>query len=98
MLNDDIGKPANPAAGQPQVSAGQPAMANPAAWAVTAFATTSFMLGMYNTRLLNPAGAGIVIPAAFFFGGLVQIIVAIMEISRATCSARWCSAPTGRSG
>ena len=62
--------------------AAQPAMANPAAWAVTAFATTSFMLGMYNTHLLNPAGAGIVIPAAFFFGGLIQIIVAIMEISR----------------
>lgn len=57
-------------------------MANPGAWAVTAFATTSFMLGMYNTHLLNPAGAGIVIPVAFFFGGLIQIIVAIMEISR----------------
>jgi len=40
------------------------------------------MLGMYNTHLLNPAGAGIVIPVAFFFGGLIQIIVAIMEISR----------------
>jgi uncharacterized protein len=44
-------------------------MANPAAWAVTAFATTSFMLGMYNTHLLNPAGEGIVIPVAFFFTG-----------------------------
>jgi succinate-acetate transporter protein len=57
-------------------------MANPAAWAVTAFATTSFMLGMYNTHLLNPAGAGIVIPVAFFFGGFIQIVVAIMEINR----------------
>jgi uncharacterized protein len=66
----------------PHISAGRPAMADPGAWAVTAFATTSFMLGMYNTHLLNPAGAGIVIPVAFFFGGLIQIIVAIMEISR----------------
>ncbi len=57
-------------------------MANPAAWAVTAFATTSFMLGIYNAHLLNPVGAGVVIPVAFFFGGLIQIIVAIMEISR----------------
>jgi len=57
-------------------------MANPAPWAVTAFATTSFMLGMYQTGLLNSAGVPIVLPAAFFFGGLVQIIVAIMEFSR----------------
>lgn len=70
------------AAGQPHVSAARPAMADPGAWAVTAFATTSFMLGMYNSGLLNAAGAPIVIPAAFFFGGLIQIIVAIMEISR----------------
>jgi uncharacterized protein len=57
-------------------------MANPAPWAVTAFATTSFMLGMYQTHLLNNAGIPIVLPAAFFFGGLVQIIVAIMEFTR----------------
>jgi uncharacterized protein len=58
------------------------AMANPAPWAVTAFATTSFMLGMYQTNMLNNAGILIVLPAAFFFGGLVQIIVAVMEFSR----------------
>jgi succinate-acetate transporter protein len=57
-------------------------MANPAPWAVTAFATTSFMIGMYQTGLLNSAGVPIVLPAAFFFGGLVQIIVAVMEFSR----------------
>ncbi len=65
--------------------ASQPAravMANPAPWAVTAFGTTSFMIGMYQTGLLNAAGTPIVLPAAFFFGGLVQIIVAIMEFSR----------------
>ena len=47
-------------------------IANPAPWAVTAFATTSFMLGMYQTHLLDNAGISIVLPAAFFFGGLVQ--------------------------
>ncbi|MCD2197339.1 acetate uptake transporter [Actinomycetospora endophytica] len=56
--------------------------ADPGAWAVTAFATTSFMLGMYNTGLIDKAGAAIVIPVAFFFGGLIQIIVAILEIQR----------------
>jgi uncharacterized protein len=57
-------------------------MANPAPWAVTAFGTTSFMIGMFQTGLLNSAGTPIVLPAALFFGGLVQIIVAIMEFSR----------------
>jgi uncharacterized protein len=57
-------------------------MANPAPWAVTAFATTSFMIGMYQTHLLDNRGLPIVLPAALFFGGLVQIIVAIMEFIR----------------
>jgi uncharacterized protein len=73
-----VGQQAEPAQ---QVPA-RAGMANPAPWAVTAFATTSFMLGMFQTGLLNNAGVLIVLPAAFFFGGLVQIIVAIMEFSR----------------
>jgi uncharacterized protein len=40
------------------------------------------MLGVYNAGLLNAAGVPIVFPVAFFFGGLIQIIVAIMEILR----------------
>jgi len=74
-----IGERADAAQAPPPARAG---MANPAPWAVTAFATTSFMLGMYQTHMLNNAGISIVLPAAFFFGGLVQIIVAIMEFSR----------------
>lgn len=69
-------------ANQPQLPVARPAMADPGAWAVTAFATTSFMLGMYNTHLLNVTGVPIVFPVAFFFGGLIQIIVAVLEISR----------------
>jgi succinate-acetate transporter protein len=80
MTTSDATRPS--AAGQ-QVPIPAPAgMANPAPWAVTAFATTSFMLGMYQTHILNNAGILIVLPAAFFFGGLVQIIVAILEFSR----------------
>jgi len=74
-----IGEQAEAAEAPPPARAG---MANPAPWAVTAFATTSFMLGMYQTHMLNNAGIPIVLPAAFFFGGLVQIIVAVMEFSR----------------
>jgi len=75
-----IGQQAGPAQQVPPSA--RAGMANPAPWAVTAFATTSFMLGMYQTHMLNNAGIPIVLPAAFFFGGLVQIIVAIMEFTR----------------
>jgi uncharacterized protein len=75
-----IGQQAEPAHQAPTPA--KAGMANPAPWAVTAFATTSFMIGMYQTHLLNNAGISIVLPAAFFFGGLVQIIVAIMEFTR----------------
>lgn len=57
-------------------------LADPGAWAVTAFATTSFMLGMYNAHLISAGGVAIVIPVAFFFGGMVQVIVAILEVLR----------------
>lgn len=79
MTTSDTTRPAP--AGQQALPAAV-GMANPAPWAVTAFATTSFMLGMYQTHMLDNAGIPIVLPAAFFFGGLVQIIVAIMEFSR----------------
>jgi uncharacterized protein len=75
-----VGQQAEPAQQVPPPA--KAGTANPAPWAVTAFATTSFMLGMYQTHLLNNAGILIVLPAAFFFGGLVQIIVAIMEFTR----------------
>jgi uncharacterized protein len=80
MTTSDATRPS--AAGQEAPVATPTGMANPAPWAVTAFATTSFMLGMYQTHILNNAGILIVLPAAFFFGGLVQIIVAIMEFTR----------------
>jgi uncharacterized protein len=75
-----IGQQAEPAQQAPTPA--KAGMANPAPWAVTAFATTSFMIGMYQTHLLDNRGFPIVLAAALFFGGLVQIIVAIMEFTR----------------
>ena len=57
-------------------------LADPGAWAVTAFATTSFMLGLYNTHLIGQGSLPIVFPVAFFFGGLVQLMVGVLEIGR----------------
>ena len=79
-MTTPVGEQAHPAQQVPPPA--QAGMADPAPWAVTAFATTSFMLGMFQTGLLNAKGILIVLPATFFFGGLVQIIVAIMEFTR----------------
>ncbi|MEV0074243.1 acetate uptake transporter [Amycolatopsis sp. NPDC050768] len=57
-------------------------IADPGAWAILAFSATSLMLGLYNGNFVNPAGAALVIPVAFFFGGAIQIIVAVLEVVR----------------
>jgi succinate-acetate transporter protein len=55
--------------------------ANPGPWAVIAFATTSFMLGVYNAGLLPHGGVPIVVDVALIFGGLMQIIVGVLEFA-----------------
>ena len=71
--------PAQPVA--PAAAASSP-LADPGPWAVAAFATTSFILGLYNTHLLGSGSLPIVFPFAFFYGGLIQIIVGILEVQR----------------
>jgi len=70
------------AAGASRAGASAGPLADPGAWAVTAFATTSFMLGLYNTHLIGSGSLPIVFPVAFFYGGLIQIIVGILEVGR----------------
>jgi succinate-acetate transporter protein len=54
-------------------------LGNPGPWAVLAFSTTSFMLGVVNAGLLNGAGMPVVLDVALIFGGIMQIIVAVLE-------------------
>lgn len=49
-------------------------------WGVTAFATTSFVLGIYNAGLLHSGGVPLVLDMALIFGGLMQVICGILEI------------------
>jgi uncharacterized protein len=70
---EQVSEPAG-TAGPALAAAARPGLADPGAWAVTAFATTSFMLGMYNANLINAASAAIVIPVALFFGGLFAVL------------------------
>jgi succinate-acetate transporter protein len=40
------------------------------------------MLGLYNAGIIDSASLPIFLPVAFFFGGLVQLIVAVLEVLR----------------
>jgi succinate-acetate transporter protein len=74
---DDVpALPARPAAGITSQ------LADPGPWAVMAFATTSFILGLYNAHLLGSGSLPIVFPFAVFYGGLIQIVVGILEVQR----------------
>ncbi|HEY1775468.1 MAG TPA: acetate uptake transporter [Solirubrobacteraceae bacterium] len=80
-MTTTVAPPVSPA--RPEITAARPSpLADPAPWAVTAFATTSFMLGWYNTGEIGHASLPIVFPVAFFFGGLIQILVGILEVGR----------------
>lgn len=56
--------------------------ADPGHWAVFAFATTSFALGWVNSDFIGASAVGVVLPLALIFGGLVQLLVAILEVFR----------------
>ena len=60
----------------------RPTIGDPGSWAILAFSTTSLMLGLYNGDFVNAAGSSLVIPVALFFGGGVQILVAVLEVIR----------------
>jgi succinate-acetate transporter protein len=56
--------------------------ADPGDLAVTSFGASSLMLGIVNAHLINATAIGIVLPTAFIFGGLVQVIAAVIEVVR----------------
>lgn len=55
---------------------------DPGHWAVFAFATTSFMLGFVNAHLIGGSAVFIVLPVSLIFGGLAQLLVAMLEVAR----------------
>jgi len=64
--------------------------ANPGALGLGAFALTTFLLSMVNAGIIAPASIGVVLPMAFFYGGLAQVLAGIWEfksnnIFGATC-------------
>jgi len=57
----------------------KPAFANPAPLGLIAFGLTTVILSIINASILPKGGEPVVLPLAFVFGGLVQMIAGIME-------------------
>ena len=65
-------------------------IANPGALGLGAFALTTFLLSVINAGIIAPANIGVVLPMAFFYGGLAQVLAGMWEfksgnIFGATC-------------
>ena len=56
-----------------------PKIANPAPLGLVGFGLTTVLLSCVNAGLIPAAGANAVVPMAFAFGGLAQIIAGILE-------------------
>jgi succinate-acetate transporter protein len=53
--------------------------ANPAALGLVGFGLTTVLLSLINAGVLPAGGEGVVVPLAFAYGGLIQIIAGLME-------------------
>ncbi|MFJ9774322.1 acetate uptake transporter [Kitasatospora sp. NPDC101157] len=58
------------------------AVADPGALGLAAFAMTTFVLSWFNAGLINESVAGVVLPLALFYGGIVQLLAGMWEFRR----------------
>ncbi|MCX4553624.1 acetate uptake transporter [Streptomyces sp. NBC_01267] len=71
---------ATPAAGTRV--ADSPHIADPGALGLGAFAMTTFVLSVFNAGLINVSVEAVVLPIAFFYGGIVQLLAGMWEFRR----------------
>jgi succinate-acetate transporter protein len=53
--------------------------ADPGPLGLAGFAMTTFVLSMYNSHLVNPAGEAAVLGLALFYGGVAQLLAGMWE-------------------
>ena len=63
-------------AGQPPLA---PNIADPAPLGLAAFALTTFLLSLFNAKLLGEVGEPLVFAVALFYGGLAQFVAGMWE-------------------
>jgi succinate-acetate transporter protein len=66
----------------PTVGSTQPVIADPGPLGLAAFAMTTFVLSVFNTRLLNISLEGVVLPLALAYGGGVQLLAGMWEFRK----------------
>lgn len=71
--------PTNAAAGSQAAVA---AIADPAPLGLAAFAGTTFVLSCFNANLISATLSAVVIPLAFFYGGLAQLLAGMWEFRK----------------
>jgi succinate-acetate transporter protein len=69
----------DPTAGRTAAVVSSPAIANPGPLGLAAFATTTFILSMFNSGLVSAAGEPIVFGMALAYGGLAQMLAGMWE-------------------
>jgi len=69
----------DPTAGRTAEAVSTPAIANPGPLGLAAFATTTFILSMFNSGLVSSAGEPIVFGMALAYGGLAQMLAGMWE-------------------
>ncbi len=57
-------------------------LADPAPLGLAAFGFTTFLLSFINVGILSPASVSVVMPLAFSYGGLAQILTGAFEMRR----------------
>ena len=62
-----------------ETPAGMPTIANPAPLGLAGFGLTTVVLSCINASLIPPEAGSVVVPLAFAYGGLAQIIAGILE-------------------
>jgi len=73
-LGDD-----DPTAGRSATTVSTPAIANPGPLGLAAFATTTFILSMFNSGLVSSGGEPVVFGMALAYGGLAQLLAGMWE-------------------
>lgn len=63
-------------------ASGAPAIADPGALGLAAFALTTFVLSVFNAGWLDAKLMPVVLPLAFFYGGIVQVAAGMWEFRR----------------
>lgn len=66
----------------PEVTYVPTPIADPAPLGLAAFATTTFILSMFNADLVSRAGAPIVLGVALAYGGIAQLLAGMWEFRR----------------